>query len=116
MDEYTEDYLRELHEAFLLRDKDNSGLIEVQELRPTLKLLGMNPMDKELERITFNCDKDMNNEITFQEFADIVWMLETEEKKTTEGNIKLSLSEVSGGSDPITECLQNICFLSCEKF
>ena len=85
MDKFTDDQIRELHEAFLLNDKDNCGFIKSTEIRDTLKMLGMNPKDIDIQRISIACDDDADSLISFKEFIQMISQLESEEKSTREG-------------------------------
>eukprot|EP00483_Globobulimina_turgida_P000962 UN00964 len=63
---------RELKEAFELFDTDNSGTIDMKELRAAMKALGYDAQKEELKKIRFELDKDIGDEINFEEFLEIM--------------------------------------------
>merc|ERR1712154_508475 len=67
-----ENQKRELKEAFELFDTDNSGTIDMKELRAAMKALGYDAQKEELKKIRFELDKDIGDEINFDEFLEIM--------------------------------------------
>merc|ERR1739842_237725 len=67
-----ENQKRELKEAFELFDTDNSGSIDMKELRAAMKALGYDAQKEELKKIRFELDKDIGDEINFEEFMEIM--------------------------------------------
>eukprot|EP01083_Nonionella_stella_P318961 1168311_1 len=67
-----ENQKRELKEAFELFDTDNSGTIDMKELRAAMKALGYDAQKEELKKIRFELDKDIGDEINFEEFLEIM--------------------------------------------
>merc|ERR1712244_34166 len=63
---------RELKEAFELFDTDSSGTIDMKELRAAMKALGYDAQKEELKKIRFELDKDIGDEINFDEFLEIM--------------------------------------------
>mmetsp|Transcript_45946 Transcript_45946/g.73586 ORF Transcript_45946/g.73586 Transcript_45946/m.73586 type:complete len:204 (-) Transcript_45946:126-737(-) len=63
---------KELKEAFELFDTDNSGTIDMKELRAAMKALGYDAQKEELKKIRFELDKDIGDEINFDEFLEIM--------------------------------------------
>merc|ERR1712087_360522 len=62
----------ELKEAFELFDTDNSGTIDMKELRAAMKALGYDAQKEELKKIRFELDKDIGDEVNFEEFLEIM--------------------------------------------
>ena len=64
----TDEELKEIAIIFRTFDADNSGNIEVAELKNAMKALGMNKSKEELKEIMENADKDGSGDIDLQEF------------------------------------------------
>merc|ERR1719385_406305 len=67
-----ENQKRELKEAFELFDTDNSGAIDMKELRAAMKALGYDAQKEELKKIRFELDKDIGDEVNYEEFLEIM--------------------------------------------
>ena len=72
METLTEDQVRELRDAFMAFDRDNSGYITTKELGRCLRSMGLNPTDKELQRLVNEVDSDGNGKVDFHEFVDMM--------------------------------------------
>ena len=64
----TREQVEEIRSAFDLFDKDNSGSIDVGELREAMKALGLNLGKKEVKAMMRRLDKDGSGSIEFEEF------------------------------------------------
>merc|ERR1711993_191823 len=64
----SENQIAEFKEAFSLFDKDNNGIITIEELEVTMKSLGQNPTETELRDMINEVDADDNGTIDFPEF------------------------------------------------
>lgn len=60
-----------MKEAFNLFDTDNSGTIDVRELKAAMRALGFEVKKEELRKILDDLGKDGHAEITFDEFQSI---------------------------------------------
>ena len=77
--------MSELRDAFTAFDKGNSGYIMCDDVNDILKMMGYNPKDKQLQKVTEDTDKDFNGRIDFLELVGLIDKLETDERK--EGKI-----------------------------
>ena len=68
----TENQIAEFKEAFSLFDKDNNGIITIEELEVTMKSLGQNPTETELRDMINEVDADDNGSIDIPEFLSIM--------------------------------------------
>lgn len=68
VDNFSEEQIAELREAFSLFDKDGDGTITTKELGTVMRSLGQNPKDSELQDIINEVDVDSNGVIDFKEF------------------------------------------------
>jgi len=59
-------------EAFARFDKDNSGAVDMWELRATLQSMGQDPTDEELFDMIAEVDSDGSGEIDFSEFLKVI--------------------------------------------
>merc|ERR1712205_139127 len=64
----TEEQIEEIREAFNLFDADNSGAIDVRELKAAMRALGFEIKNEELKKMVSDIDNDGNGTIEFQEF------------------------------------------------
>ncbi|CAH1803079.1 unnamed protein product [Owenia fusiformis] len=81
MEEFTELYLlklkaeadeKELEEAFRVLDKNNTGVIPVDDLRFILKGLGDDLTDEEIEEMINDTDQDGSGTVDFDEFSHLM--------------------------------------------
>merc|ERR1711924_89430 len=64
----TEEQIEEIREAFNLFDADNSGAIDVRELKAAMRALGFEVKKEELKKMISDIDNDGNGSIEFGEF------------------------------------------------
>ena len=64
----TKEEVREIHVIFKTFDKDESGSIEVGELRDAMKALGLNKTKDEIKEVMEKADKDGSGTIEPDEF------------------------------------------------
>merc|ERR1711998_726425 len=68
----TEEQIEEIREAFNLFDADNSGAIDVRELKAGMRALGFEVKKEELKKMISDIDNDGNGSIEFQEFLEMM--------------------------------------------
>merc|ERR1711966_169631 len=68
----TEEQIEEIREAFNLFDADNSGAIDVRELKAAMRALGFEVKKDELKKMISDIDNDGNGSIEFQEFLEMM--------------------------------------------
>merc|ERR1712023_581532 len=68
----TEEQIEEIREAFNLFDADNSGAIDVRELKAVMCALGFEVKKEELKKMISDIDNDGNGSIEFQEFFEMM--------------------------------------------
>merc|ERR1712086_364126 len=68
----TEEQIEEIREAFNLFDADNSGAIDVRELKAAMRALGFEVKKEELKKMISDIDNDGNGSIEFQEFFEMM--------------------------------------------
>merc|ERR1711935_620320 len=68
----TEEQVDECREAFEMFDIDQSGAIDVRELKAAIRALGMNVSADELKKMVGDVDKDGNGTIEFPEFLSMM--------------------------------------------
>merc|ERR1711975_125679 len=68
----TEEQIEEIREAFNLFDADNSGAIDVRELKAAMRALGFEVKKEELKKMISDIDNDGNGSIEFQEFLEMM--------------------------------------------
>merc|ERR1712086_1239624 len=68
----TEEQIEEIREAFNLFDADNSGAIDVRELKAAMRALGFEVKKEELKKMISDIDSDGNGSIEFQEFLEMM--------------------------------------------
>merc|ERR1711871_1752545 len=68
----TEEQIEEIREAFNLFDADNSGAIDVRELKAAMRALGFEVKKEELKKMINDIDNDGNGSIEFQEFLEMM--------------------------------------------
>merc|ERR1712188_324288 len=68
----TEEQIEEIREAFNLFDADNSGAIDVRELKAAMRALGFEVKKEELKKMISDIDNDGNGSIEFQELQDMI--------------------------------------------
>merc|ERR1712060_465344 len=66
----TEEQIEEIREAFNLFDADNSGAIDVRELKAAMRALGFEVKKEELKKMISDIDNDGNGSIEFGENID----------------------------------------------
>merc|ERR1712028_41469 len=68
----SEEQIEEIREAFNLFDADNSGAIDVRELKAAMRALGFEIKKEELKKMISDIDNDGNGSIEFQEFLEMM--------------------------------------------
>merc|ERR1711966_461455 len=68
----TEEQMGEIREAFNLFDADNSGAIDIRELKAAIRALGFEVKKEELKKMISDIDNDGNGSIEFQEFLEMM--------------------------------------------
>merc|ERR1712134_171098 len=71
----SEEQIEEIREAFNLFDADNSGAIDVRELKAAMRALGFEVKKEELKKMISDIDNDGNGSIEFQEFLSMMTTL-----------------------------------------
>merc|ERR1711887_18726 len=67
----TEEQIEEIREAFNLFDADNSGAIDVRELKAAMRALGFE-VKEELKKMISDIDNDGNGSVEFGEFLEMM--------------------------------------------
>jgi len=65
----SDEQLEEIKEAFNLFDTDHSGSIDLRELKAAMRALGFELKKEEVRNIFEELDKDLNQEVTLEEFV-----------------------------------------------
>merc|ERR1712132_22363 len=68
----SEEQIEEIREAFNLFDADNSGAIDVRELKAAMLALGFEVKKEELKKMISDIDNDGNGSIEFGEFLEMI--------------------------------------------
>merc|ERR1712199_52373 len=68
----TEEQMDEIREAFNLFDGDQSGAIDVRELKAAMRALGFEVKNEELKKMVSDVDNDGNGTIEFNEFLQMM--------------------------------------------
>merc|ERR1712159_440260 len=68
----TEEQMEEIREAFGLFDGDQSGAIDVRELKAAMRALGFEVKNEELKKMVSDVDNDGNGTIEFSEFLQMM--------------------------------------------
>merc|ERR1712091_58549 len=68
----TEEQIEEIREAFNLFDADNSGAIDIRELKAAVRALGFEIKKEELKKMISDIDNDGNGDIDFGEFLEMM--------------------------------------------
>merc|ERR1711937_75716 len=68
----SEEQMDEIREAFNLFDGDQSGAIDVRELKAAMRALGFEVKNEELEKMVSDVDNDGNGTIEFAEFLQMM--------------------------------------------
>merc|ERR1712006_73760 len=68
----SEEQIEEIREAFNLFDADNSGAIDVRELKAAMRALGFEVKKEELKKMISDIDNDGNGTIEFAEFLEMM--------------------------------------------
>merc|ERR1711988_1847647 len=68
----SEEQVEEIREAFNLFDADQSGAIDVRELKAAMRALGFEIKKEELKKMISDIDNDGNGSIEFQEFLEMM--------------------------------------------
>lgn len=71
----------DLREAFKVFDKDGNGTINAEELRLTMRNIGVNLTDEELDLMMKEADEDGNGVIDFQEFGRVILLPATQQQQ-----------------------------------
>jgi len=71
-EQLTKEQIAEYREAFALFDKNDDGTIDTKELKTTMKALGINPTDKEIQDMIKEVDQDSTGYVTFPEFISLM--------------------------------------------
>merc|ERR1711967_97233 len=87
----SEDQVEEIREAFNLFDADNSGAIDVRELKAAMRALGFEVKKEELKKMISDIDNDGNGSIEFAEFLEMMTgkMGEKDTREDITGKISL---------------------------
>eukprot|EP01083_Nonionella_stella_P034740 94990_1 len=70
--EMSQEEMQEVKEAFNLFDTDNSGTIDVKELKAAMRALGFEVKKEEIRNMLMEFDKDGSGEIEFDEFIQMM--------------------------------------------
>merc|ERR1711934_301546 len=68
----SEEQMDEIREAFNLFDGDQSGAIDVRELKAAMRALGFEVKNEELKKMVSDVDNDGNGTIEFAEFLEMM--------------------------------------------
>merc|ERR1739847_27056 len=68
----SEEQMDEIREAFNLFDGDQSGAIDVRELKAAMRALGFEVKNEELKKMVSDIDNDGNGTIEFGEFLQMM--------------------------------------------
>merc|ERR1711890_227119 len=68
----SEEQMDEIREAFNLFDGDQSGAIDVRELKAAMRALGFEVKNEELKKMVSDVDNDGNGTIVFAEFLEMM--------------------------------------------
>merc|ERR1712149_56164 len=68
----SEEQIEEIREAFNLFDADNSGAIDIRELKAAMRALGFEVKKEELKKMISDIDNDGNGSIEFAEFLEMM--------------------------------------------
>merc|ERR1711966_110414 len=68
----SEEQMEEIREAFNLFDGDQSGAIDVRELKAAMRALGFEVKNEELKKMVSDVDNDGNGTIEFGEFLEMM--------------------------------------------
>merc|ERR1719265_3132365 len=68
----SEEQVEEIREAFNLFDTDQSGAIDVRELKAAMRALGFEIKKEELKKMISDIDNDGNGSIEFGEFLEMM--------------------------------------------
>merc|ERR1712091_694775 len=68
----SEEQIEEIREAFNLFDADNSGAIDIRELKAAMRALGFEVKKEELKKMISDIDNDGNGDIDFGEFLEMM--------------------------------------------
>merc|ERR1712098_541993 len=73
----SEEQMDEIREAFNLFDGDQSGAIDIRELKAAMRALGFEIKNEELKKMVADIDNDGNGTIEFTEFLQMMttWRL-----------------------------------------
>merc|ERR1712110_568104 len=86
-----QDEIEEIKEAFDLFDTDQSGEIDLKELKAAMQSLGYESKNDTIFTMLAELDKDGNASLDFKEFLDLVSGKDgKDEKDTKEGSTKSS--------------------------
>jgi len=71
-EQLTNEQIAEYREAFALFDKNADGTIDTKELGTTMRALGINPTEKEIEDMIREVDQDNKGCVAFPEFLSLM--------------------------------------------
>lgn len=86
MDQISEEKLIDCKIIFDLFDKDKDGVITTNELEDTIRAVGLNPIQSELNQIKSEIDKNNDKNIPFNKFLEIY--LEFQQSALTESALR----------------------------
>mmetsp|Transcript_20812 Transcript_20812/g.53106 ORF Transcript_20812/g.53106 Transcript_20812/m.53106 type:complete len:565 (-) Transcript_20812:409-2103(-) len=85
--------VRDIH-TLLSFDKDGSGTLDAAELKPALKQLGLEPSDRNIEKIRSAWDADNSGMLDLLEFTDLVRTLQTFQKYDKDNSGDIDVDEL----------------------
>uniref|UniRef100_A0A8D2DIF1 EF-hand domain-containing protein n=1 Tax=Sciurus vulgaris TaxID=55149 RepID=A0A8D2DIF1_SCIVU len=69
--ELTEEQKQEIQEAFDLFDADETGTIDVKELKVAMRALGFEPKKEKIEKMISEIDKEGTGKMNFSDFSTV---------------------------------------------
>lgn len=85
--------VRDVH-LLLTFDRDGSGTLDAEELRPALKSLGLDTSDRQCEAILRAWDHDRSGKLDLLEFTELVKSLQTFSKFDRDGSGDIDIGEL----------------------
>ena len=85
--------MRDIH-TLLTYDRDGSGTLDAQELRPALKELGLETSEAAAEKIVRAWDADGSGKLDLLEFTDLVRSLKAFKKYDKDGSGDIDADEL----------------------
>jgi len=83
----TEEQQNDIREAFRLFDSQDSGVIDIKDLKVALRALGFEPRKEEIKKMISEVDKDNSGKLTFENFLNLM-AVKMSEKDTKEEILK----------------------------